>query len=263
MRFAEKVVFITGGTRGLGKEIAKAFLREGAYVAVNGRDDKTKRAFEEEFRGSKILTFLADITDYQAMEGVLGALLEKWGRVDILINNAGIVNRLSPAHKIKKEDFDRVIDVNLKGTFYVTQVFGRRMIEQKHGRIVVVSSQAGLCGEKGFLPYAVSKGALFTMVKNLAYEFSEYGVTICGVAPGFVSGGMNEGIIKREEFLQYLSSRVPLRRLATIEDLVQLVLFLSSDSSTYINGETVILDGGMTGYTERPLLDFILSSKGK
>jgi len=262
MRFEEKVVFVTGGMKGLGREIVKAFLREGAYVAANGRDERAKRAFEEEFGGSKVLSFLADITDYRAMEGVLKGLLDRWGRVDILVNNAGIVNRLSPAHRLEKEDFDRVVDVNLKGTFYVTQIFGRRMIEQKKGRILVISSQAGLSGEKGLLPYAVSKAALFSLVRGIAYEWSEYGVTVCGVAPGFVAGGMNAPLMGKGEFVEHLSSRVPLRRFATTDELVDLVLFLSSEAAYYINGETVVLDGGMTGYTERSLLDFLLSRKG-
>ncbi len=196
MRFEDQVVFITGGSRGLGKSTAAAFLAEGARVAVNGRNPEAIKSFEDEFQGRSVLAFNADATDYDAMEKTAAALIDKWGRVDILVNNAGIVNPLVPSEKIKKTDFDKVIDINLKGVFYATQIFGRRMIEQKGGRILNIASQVALFGEKGFLPYAVSKSALIVMTRSLAYEWSKYGVTICALAPGFIKGGMNENLCR-------------------------------------------------------------------
>jgi len=186
---------------------------------------------------------------------------ETLGKVDILINNAGIVNPLAPSEKIKQDDFDRVIDVNLKGTFYATQAFGKRMIQQGSGRIVSIASQVALFGEKGFLPYAIAKSGLMLMTRQLAFEWSRHGVTLCAVAPGFIKGGMNEGLIRKEVFVNYLSGRTPMGRMGTVEELVSTILFLASDDARYINGETIVMDGGMTGFTAEGLLDFM--SKGK
>jgi NAD(P)-dependent dehydrogenase (short-subunit alcohol dehydrogenase family) len=261
MRFHNKVVFITGGAKGLGREMAKAFLAEDAFVAVNGRNKEAVIKFEEEFTGQPVLAFNNDIADYEEMEKTAARIVEKWGRIDILINNAGIVNPLVPSEKIRKNDFDKTIDINVKGTFYVTQAVGKRMIEQKSGRIVNIASQVGLFGEKGFLPYAISKSALFVMTRELSYEWSPFGVTICTLAPGFIKGGMNEGLIRKEAFVNYLSGRTPIGRMGAIDEIIATVLFLASDSARYINGETITMDGGMTGYTREGLLDFI--SKGK
>ena len=264
MRFKEQVVFITGGTRGLGKAMAKEFLAEGASVAVNGIPQEAVNQFEEEFKGKPVLAFYADVTNYEEMENAAVKTVEKFGKVDVLINNAGVVNALMPAEKMKKEEFDKSIDINLKGAFYASQIFGKRMIAAKYGRIINIASQVALYGEKGFLPYAVSKSGLMVMARTLAYEWSRFGVTTCTVAPGFISGGMNEGIIRKQVFVDYLSSRTPIGRMMNPEEYVSLILFLASKEATYINGETITIDGGMTGYTPEPLLDFIAqATKGK
>jgi len=261
MRFKEKVVFITGGARGLGKALAKAFLEEGAFVGVNGRNKENIVSFENECKGSPALAFQADISNYEEMEAVLKKIIESWGKIDILIHNAGIVNPLSPSDKIKKEDFDRTIDVNVKGAFYVLQIFGRKMIEQGSGRIVNISSQVAFYGEKGFLPYTISKAALNVMTTTLSYEWSKYGVTVCALAPGFIKGGMNEGLIRKQQFVDHLSGRNPLGRMATVNEFVSAVLFLASDQAQYVNGTTVVMDGGMTGYAKEPLLDMMMKGK--
>lgn len=261
MNFKEKVVFITGGTRGIGKAMAMAFMKEGARVGVNGRNMDAIARFEDEFKGRDTLALKADIGNYNEMEAAAGAVVNKWGRVDILINNAGIVNPLMPAEKIKKDDFERVIDINLKGTFYTTQIFGKKMIENRSGRIISIASQVGFFGEKGFLPYSISKSSLMLMTRSIAHEWSRYGVTACAVAPGFIKGGMNEGLIKKEAFVDFLSKRTPVNRMGSVEELVSLVLFLASEQAVYINGETITFDGGMTGYTQEPLLDFIMKGR--
>ncbi|MBP9560855.1 MAG: SDR family oxidoreductase [Syntrophorhabdaceae bacterium] len=261
MNFKEKVVFITGGTRGIGKAMAMAFMEEGARVGVNGRNMDAIARFEDEFKGRDTLALKADIGNYNEMEAAAGAVVNKWGRVDILINNAGIVNPLMPAEKIKKDDFERVIDINLKGTFYTTQIFGKKMIENRSGRIISIASQVGFFGEKGFLPYSISRSSLMLMTRSIAHEWSRYGVTACAVAPGFIKGGMNEGLIKKEAFVDFLSKRTPVNRMGSVEELVSLVLFLASEQAVYINGETITFDGGMTGYTQEPLLDFIMKGR--
>ncbi len=261
MNFKDKVVFITGGTRGLGRAMAKSFLEEGAFVGVNGKNIDSLAKFEEEFKNEQTMVFNADITNYKEMEGVAEKVFEKWGKIDVLINNAGIVNPLVVSEKMKKDDFDLTIDVNLKGTFYVTQIFGKKMIEQKQGRILFIASQVALLGEKGFLPYSISKSALMLMARSLAFEWSKYGVTTCAVAPGFMKGGMNESLIRKEAFVEHLSKRTPIGRMGNVEELVSLILFLASDNARYVNGETITMDGGMTGYTQESLLDFIMKGR--
>ena len=261
MRFKDKVVFVTGGTKGLGRAMAQAFLEEGACVGVNGRNEEYVVKFQKDFKDKKVIAFNNDITNYDAMEDMVEKIFGTWGRINVLINNAGIMNPLTVSEKVKKTDFDTLIDVNLKGTFYVTQIFGRKMIKQGYGRIINISSQAALFGEKGFLPYAISKSALMSMTRSLAYEWSKYGITTCAIAPGFMKGGMNENLIKKEAFVNYLSKRTPAGRMGNIEELVSLVLFLASDTARYINGEIITMDGGMTGYTEESLLDFIMKGR--
>jgi NAD(P)-dependent dehydrogenase (short-subunit alcohol dehydrogenase family) len=262
MRFSEKVVFITGGTKGLGKAMARAFLDEGARVAVNGRNTEAVATFEEEFAGKDVLAFGADITDYEGMEAAAKAVVDKWGKIDILINAAGVVNKLAPAERTKKEEFDRVIDINLKGTFYASQIMGKQMIAQGSGRLIFIASQVALFGDKGFLPYAVSKSALPLMARSLSAEWSKYGVTTCCISPGFIAGGMNEGMIKQQQFVDFLSRKTPLNRMGQVSELIATILFLASPEAQYINGENIVMDGGMTGYDQESLLDMILK-KGK
>lgn len=261
MRFQGKVVFITGGSKGLGKALTLKFLEEGAVVGVNGREKEALDALGRECNSERLRLYEGDISDYKRMEDIAEEFVSSSGGVDILINNASIMNPLVPSERIRKEDFDRVIDINLKGTFYATLIFGRKMIERGSGRIVSISSQAGLFGEKGFLPYAISKGSVMLMTRILAYEWAKYGVTLCCLAPGFIKGGMNEKIVGKREFVEFLSSRTPIGRMAEVEEFVSLVLFLSSPEASYINGETIIMDGGMTGYVKESLLDFISSMR--
>lgn len=261
MKFDNKVVFITGGTRGLGKAMADAFLSEGARVAVSGRNGDSVLKFEEEHRDKQAKAFSADITDYDAMEAVAQTVVEQWGGIDVLVNCAGIVNPLTPSEKIKKEDFDKTIEVNLKGAFYAAQIFGRKMIAQGSGRIILISSQVAQFGDKGFLPYAVSKSALPLMTRNLSSEWSRFGVTLCCLAPGFIAGGMNEGLIKRPQLVDFLSKKTPIGRMGRVDEMVATTLFLASPEAQYINGETIVMDGGMTGYDREGLLDMITRPK--
>jgi 3-oxoacyl-[acyl-carrier protein] reductase len=261
MRFKEKVVFVTGGTKGLGKAMAKAFLQEGARVAVNGRSVEAVEQFREEFSGAEARAFTSDITDYARLEAQAKDVVAEWGRVDILVNNAGITGPIASAEKAQKADFDSVIDVDVKGTFYASQIFGRIMIAQGQGRIISVSSQVGLFGDKGFVAYAVAKGAIQIMTRNLAFEWGKFGITTCCIAPGFIAGGMNEGLMRRQRFVDFLSAKTPAGRMGNVEELAATVLFLASDDARYINGETIVMDGGMTGYDQESLIDFI--SKGR
>jgi 2-deoxy-D-gluconate 3-dehydrogenase len=183
--------------------------------------------------------------------------LDSFGRIDILVNNAGVNPFILEAEKIKEEGWDQVIDVNLKGVFLCCQTAGKKMMEQGGGKIINISSVAGFLGEQGFLPYSVSKAGVVMLTRILAYEWSKYNILVNAIAPGFIAGGMNAPILNKEILVSGLTQQVPLKRLAKPEEIVNVALFLASDDSSYINGTTIVADGGMMGYHPVGFIDLI------
>ena len=183
--------------------------------------------------------------------------IREFGKIDILVNNAGVNPFILEAEKIKEEGWDQVLDTNLKGVFLCCQAAGKKMIQQGGGKIINISSAAGLLGEQGFLPYCVSKAGIMTLTRILAYEWSKYQVTVNAIAPGFVAGGMNTPVLNKESLLSGLTQKVPMKRLANPREIVNIVLFLASEESSYINGTTIVADGGMTGYSPTGFIDLI------
>jgi NAD(P)-dependent dehydrogenase (short-subunit alcohol dehydrogenase family) len=174
-----------------------------------------------------------------------------------LINNAGVNPFILEAEKIKEEGWDQVFDVNLKGVFLCCQAVGRQMIKHGGGKIINISSTAGLLGEQGLLPYCVSKGGVMTLTRVLAFEWSKHNILVNAIAPGLVAGGMNAPVLKKEVLVSGLTQQVPIKRLANPEEIVKIALFLASEDSSYINGTTIVADGGMTGYHPVGFIDLI------
>ncbi len=259
MKLKGKVVLITGSTRGIGKEFAIGFAKEGADLVVNGRDlEKAKVAAKEiEGLGVRALAIAADVSRSQDVERMVEETVDSFGRIDILVNNAGVNPFILEAEKIKEEGWDQVLDVNLKGLFLCCQAVGKRMIQQGGGKIINISSAAGLLGEQGFLPYCVSKAGVMVLTRILAYEWSRYHILVNAIAPGFVAGGMNTPILNKEILVSGLTQQVPMKRLGNPEEIVNIALFLASEDSSYINGTTIIADGGMTGYHPIGFIDLI------
>ena len=259
MKLKGKVVLVTGSTRGIGKEFAIGFAKEGADLVVNGRDlEKAKVAAKEiEGLGVRALAIAADVSRSQDVERMVEETVDSFGRIDILVNNAGVNPFILEAEKIKEEGWDQVLDVNLKGLFLCCQAVGKRMIQQGGGKIINISSAAGLLGEQGFLPYCVSKAGVMVLTRILAYEWSRYHILVNAIAPGFVAGGMNAPILNKEILLSGLTQQVPMKRLGNPEEIVNIALFLASEDSSYINGTTIIADGGMTGYHPIGFIDLI------
>jgi NAD(P)-dependent dehydrogenase (short-subunit alcohol dehydrogenase family) len=257
MRFAGKVALVTGAGRGLGRSFALGLAKEGAMVAVNAlhADTAEKTAAEIETHGGQARAVPGDVAQKKAVEDMIGDVAEAWGRIDILINNAGINPFILPAERIDEADWGQVMAVNLKGVFLCCQSVFSLMKKQGGGRIVNISSQAGLVGEQGLLPYCVSKAGVVTLTRVLAHEWSRYGISVNAVAPGFVAGGMNEPLMRREELADALAKRVAMGRFASPEEVVSVVAFLCSDEAQYINGETIVVDGGMGGYSSQSLID--------
>jgi len=259
MRLKGRVVLITGSARGMGKEFALGFAKEGADVIINGRNiEKAKTVAKEmESLGVRSLAIGADVSSSQDVTRMVDEAINSFGRVDILVNNAGVNAFIPEAEKIKEEGWDQVLDVNLKGVFVCCQAVGRQMIKQGGGKIINISSPAGILGEQGFLPYCVSKAGVMTLTRILAYKWSKYHITVNAIAPGFVAGGMNAPILNKEILVSGLTQQVPLKRLGNPEEIVKIVLFLASEDSRYINGTTIVADGGMTGYHPIGFLDLI------
>jgi len=259
MRLKGKVVLITGSTRGMGKEFALEFAKEGADVIINGRNiEKAKTVAKEmESLGVRSLAIGADVSSSQDVTRMVDEAIDSFRRVDILVNNAGINPFILEAEKIKEEGWDQVLDVNLKGVFLCCQAAGKQMIKQGGGKIINISSAAGLLGEQGFLPYCVSKAGVMMLTRVLAYEWSKYNILVNAIAPGLVAGGMNAPILNKEILVSGLTQQVPLKRLGNPEEIVKIVLFLASEDSSYINGTTIVADGGMTGYHPIGFIDLI------
>jgi len=259
MKLKGKVVLITGSTRGIGKDFAIGFAKEGADVIVNGRNIEKARAVTKEIEslGVRSLAIAADVSLFQDVTRMVDEAVNSFGRIDILVNNAGVNPFILEAEKIKEEGWDQVLDTNLKGVFLCCQAVGKQMIKQGGGKIINISSAAGILGEQGLLPYCVSKAGVMTLTRILAYEWSKYKVIVNAIAPGLIAGGMNAPILNKEVLVSGLTQQVPIKRLANPEEIVKVMIFLASEDSSYINGTTIVADGGMTGYHPIGFIDLI------
>ncbi len=259
MRLKGKVALITGSTRGIGKEFALGFAREGADVIINGRNlEKAATVAKEiERHGVRSVAIGADVSSSQDVTRMVEEATGYFGRIDVLVNNAGINPFILEAEKIKEEGWDQTMNVNLKGVFLCCQAVGKKMIQQGGGKIINISSAAGILGEQGFLPYCVSKAGVMVLTRILAYEWSKYNIRVNAIAPGFIAAGMNEPVLKKESLVSGLTQKVPLKRLGDAKEIVNVALFLASEDASYVNGTTIVADGGMVGYSPVGFIDLI------
>lgn len=259
MRLKGKVALITGSTRGIGREFAIGFAKEGADVIVHGRNLEKAKAVTEEVKvyGNRSMAISGDVSLSQDVKRMVEEVFHEFGRIDILVNNAGVNPFVLEAEKIKEEGWDQVMNINLKGVFLCCQEVGKRMIEQGGGKIINIASVAGFYGEQGLLPYSVSKAGVMILTRVLAYEWSKHHITVNAIAPGFIAGGMNAPILNKEFLVSGLTQQVPLKRLGKPEEIVPVAIFLASEDSSYINGTTIVADGGLTGYRPVGFIDLI------
>jgi 3-oxoacyl-[acyl-carrier protein] reductase len=245
MRLESKVSIITGAARGIGRATALKFAREGARVAVCDVEPGGVDAVVSEIRslGGEALGFVVDVTDRPAIDRMVQAVVEHYGRVDILVNNAGIVED-AQFRNMSEVQFDRVIDINLKGTFNCTKAVVNVMLEQNAGVILNASSIVGLYGNFGQTNYAASKFGVIGMVKTWARELGRKGIRANAVCPGFVETSILKTI--PEKVIKALVERVPLGRLARPEEIANTYAFLASDEASYINGAVIEVSGGAT-----------------
>lgn len=252
MRLEEKVALVTGAGRGIGRAAAERFAAEGARVAVNDVDTdaaaETVAAIRE--AGGEAVSAPADVTDGDQVEAMVGRIVDEWGRLDILINNAGITRdgltvriKDGEVRKMDVSDWEAVLNVNLKGSFLCAQAAAVPMIRQQYGKIVNTAS-VGMLGNIGQANYSASKGGIASLTKTLALELARYNVNVNAVAPGAVKTRMTDAI--PEKVMDGLLNGIPFRRLAEPEEVAALHLFLASDDARYITGQVIFVDGGMT-----------------
>jgi len=244
MKLKGDVALITGAARGIGREIALTFAREGALLALCDVNAETLAATQKEIEalGSKIVVGSVDVTSYEAVDSFVQKTLDNFGKIDILINNAGIT-RDSALVRMTSENWDLVLNVNLKGAFNCTKSVAKIMMKQRKGRVVNIASIIGIIGNMGQTNYAASKGGLIAMTKSVAKELASRNVRVNAVAPGFIQTDMTAQL--PENIKAEMLRHIPLGQFGTALDVARLVLFLASDDSQYITGQVVQVDGGM------------------
>jgi 3-oxoacyl-[acyl-carrier protein] reductase len=236
-----KNALVTGSTRGIGRAIVEALSGSGARVAVVGRD--LARAEESAAAiGNNAKGFAADVSDTAAVTKLVGDVEGAFGSIDILVNNAGIT-RDNLVMRLKDEDWDAVIDANLRGAFAAIRAVSRGMMKRRAGRIVNVASIVGIIGNKGQANYAASKGGLIALTKSVAKELASRNILVNAVAPGFIETEMTAAMTP--EARTALGQQIPLERLGTVADVASAVTFLVSDHASYITGQVFVVDGGM------------------
>lgn len=249
MRLENKNVVITGGTRGIGKGIALLFAKHGANIAIVGTNVEVGNAVVEELKkilnkgDQKIAFYQVDISKKAAVDTFSEQFLKEFGKIDVLINNAG-VTRDQLLMKMKEEEWDTVIDTNLKSVYNTTQAFVRNMLKQRGGRVINISSVVGLKGNPGQANYAASKAGMIGFTRSLAKEIGSRGVTVNCIAPGGIATDMLGQLTEAQK--EMLLRDVPMGRFGLPEEIASAALFLASDEAAYITGQVLAVDGGMT-----------------
>ena len=240
-----KIALITGAGRGIGRAIAIALAKEGAEVVINynGSEERAKEVKQTiEENGGKASIYKCNVSDFAACEAMIKDIVKEYGHLDILVNNEGITKD-GLLMAMSEADFDNVIDTNLKGCFQMIRFASRRMMKQRYGRIINVSSVSGVAGNAGQANYSASKAGIIGLTKSAAKELASRGITCNAIAPGFVKTEMTD--VLSDEVKENAKKQIPLGRFAEPEDIANAAVFLASDKASYITGQVLLVDGGM------------------
>lgn len=249
-----KVAIVTGASRGLGQYFSRALARAGADLVVTARNAETLAPFVAEISGlgRRALPLPLDVRDQRSIEAMVRAAAEHYGHIDILVNNAGC-NVRKPALEVTWDDWNLVLETNLRGTFFVSQAVARRMIERRYGRIINIGSVTCVAGYAGLGPYGASRGGVKQLTMSLADDWGPHGITVNCLAPGWFKTAQNAVMYENQEWVDYLCDRIPLKRPGQPADLDGAVVFLASDASAYVTAQTLLVDGGISGGATRAL----------
>jgi 3-oxoacyl-[acyl-carrier protein] reductase len=246
LRLKGKVALVTGGSRGIGKEICRLFIKEGAKVASLAMDEQPliEDSEKNDFPENNFVYYQADITDFEKVNEIVTQIYDNFGKIDILVNNAGMAKDTFLVI-MKEDDFDKVIQVNLKGTFVVTKAVAKIMRKQKFGNIINMASVVGIEGNIGQTNYSAAKAGIIGMTKSWAKELTMKGenIRVNAIAPGFVKTGMTKSL--KEDLIDYVVENTCLKRLGEPKDIANLALFLASEDSSFITGQVIRIDGGL------------------
>ena len=239
-----KVAVITGGTRGIGKAIAKIFAQNGYNLVINYVSENTDiESLEKEIKNNNEILFVrANVSKFDEAENLIKNAIERFGKIDVLVNNAGIT-RDNLILRMKEEDFDSVISTNLKGTFNVTKNAVSYMMKKRTGKIVNISSVVGVSGNAGQCNYAASKAGIIGFTKSIAKELASRGILANCIAPGFIGTDMTE--VLSDAVKENINNQIPLKRMGSPEEIAKAVYFLGGEENTYITGQVLNVDGGM------------------
>ena len=244
-RLEDKVAIVTGAGRGIGKCIALTFAESGADVVVAARTVEQIEQTATEIRklGRRALAIQTDTSQRNDVENMVQKVMDQYGVIDILVNGAGIIIR-KPLLEFPEEEWDKIIDIDLKGYYLCAQAVGKRMVEQKKGNIINITSQYGFKVTPGFGAYSIAKAGIIMLTRALALELSEYGIRVSAIAPGMVRTEFSRTSWSNPNLLKQYEASVPLRRIAEPSDIAASALMLASDASSYITGHTLVIDGG-------------------
>jgi len=241
------VAIVTGASRGLGQVFARALANAGAHLVLTSRNHESLQSFENEIKslGRRAISLDLDVRDQHGIEKMAAAAEREFGQLDILVNNASC-NIRKPALDVSWGDWNTILDTNLRGSFFVAQAVARRMIPRQYGRIINIGSVTSVAGYAGLAPYGASRGGIRQLTMSLADDWGKYGITVNCLAPGWFRTAQNKVLYEDAAWVNYLCERIPVKRLGQPQDLESAVVFLAAESSRYITGQTLLIDGGIS-----------------
>lgn len=249
-----RVAVVTGASRGLGQQFARALAGAGADLVVTSRTQASLAAFQAEIEklGGRAIALELELRELSSIEAMAAAAEQAFGRIDILVNNAGM-NIRKPALEVTWDDWNQILDTNLRGSFFVAQAVARRMVAAGYGRIINIGSVTSVDGYAGLAPYGASRGGIKQLTMSLADDWGKHGITVNCLAPGWFRTDQNKVMYEDKEWVEYLSDRIPMKRPGQPGDLDAAVVFLASEASRYITGQTLLVDGGISTGAVRAL----------